>query len=599
MPSTAQSISEAFGALLSHATDGPLERGVKLAASGAVHIVSCDAQMVSARVQGTSRYRVELRNVGSGRWSCNCMAAADGSFCKHCVAVACLLGSGPSDEEQIDVALDVDPVESYVRSLDKDALARLLLSIADNDDRVRQRLVGEAAAHTSETIDVREWKKKLTVAFRGRGGFIEWRHAADWAAGVHDALDVLWSFLGAGHAAEVAVLAEHAHLRNESAVNRVDDSGGEITNIMGAIAEVHLAAAEAGAYTAKKLGKRLAELELKSELDTFHRSATTYAEVLGADGLDAYGAVVEKAFEARPPSESRWGPGFRLRSARVAHALATGDVDRLVEISFEDHVTLSDIIELVDLLIEHDRFEEAMEWADRGLDDFPRALDRGSLRQRKADLIMRTEGGAEAVEQMYWDDFRSEPSARSVVVLLDSAVDRPDAQSRVLDWLGEFVASFHAEPDDYEPFHTVGQSTARVGSVGASPSMAGNHTPVVATIDVFLELDELDRAWDVAMSHGAARNQWAELTRRRRVEHPRDAIDWAFVQANIEIDRKERKHYKRAVRILQDEERLLLDGGDEAGKHTAYFTERVTALVAKYPNRPSFLAEFKKVGWTT
>ena len=44
------------------------------------------------------------------------MAAADGSFCKHCVAVAYLLGSGPSDEEQVDVALDVDPVESYVRS---------------------------------------------------------------------------------------------------------------------------------------------------------------------------------------------------------------------------------------------------------------------------------------------------------------------------------------------------------------------------------------------------------------------------------------------------------------------------------------------------
>ena len=586
----------AFSKLLVNASAPSIERGEKLARDGAVTIVSSNDDSVSARVQGTSRYRVELQSVGVGTWLCTCMAAADGSFCKHCVAVVCVLGTDDPERVSEPADLEGELVDAYIRSLDLEAMNQLMSSLAASDERVRQRLVGMATAATSESIDVRDWKKRVTAAFRGSGGFIEWRHAAGWASGVHDMLEVLWSLLGAGHATEVAALAEHAHKRNESAVNRVDDSGGEITEIMSVIADLHLAAAEAGAYRPKKLGKRLAELELKAELDTFHRSAVTYAEVLGDDGLAAYGAVVRKTHEQSPAVESRWGAGFRLRNARAAHALASGDVDALIEVLSEDSMSVRDYVEVVELLVEHDRHDEAVDWADEGLTERERSLDIGKLRDLRASLTLQTGGGADDVEALYWDSFAARPSGKSVSTLLSNAIDPSVTRERVVDWVDELVASAPV-PLNNDGFYQVGQSQEPLGSVGALPASSTWHETksVISMIDVLLELDELDRAANVAMTFGGHRNHWEELTKRRMHEHPLERIDWAFAQANMEIDRKQGKHYRRAVRLLKDVHALLC--GDPSSAASKYFDERVAALVAQYPNRPSFQTEFTKAGW--
>lgn len=49
--------------------------------------------------------------------------------------------------------------------------------------------------------------------------------------------------------------------------------------------------------SARPICPRLVELELRSDLDTFHRAALTYSEVLGTVGIDEYRRLIEPRFD--------------------------------------------------------------------------------------------------------------------------------------------------------------------------------------------------------------------------------------------------------------------------------------------------------------
>jgi len=605
--------SFAFRPLLANADDGALERGHDVAQSGKVSFGSISERAVQAHVQGTALYRVVITAGEDESWSCECPAAADGSFCKHCVAVVVALETQASAAPNGVKAQDVPPsdaerVEAYVRSLGVEDLVEIVLEQSLLDQQLSSRLLAMATAQAGEKIDLREWKKRVTAAFRGPGGFIPWRQATAWAQGVHDMLDVLVAFLAAGHATEVAALAEHAHKRAETAVNRVDDSGGEITQIFTVIREIHLAAAEAGAYPPKKLGKRLAELELAASLDTFHRSAIGYADVLGPDGLDAYLAVVEKAHAKLGAGADRWGPAFRIRQARIAHTIATVNPDQLIEIySDEEQMALSDYVELVELLIVARRIDEAEDWADRGLSDprSQRGLGRGPLLEMKATLVRSRDGSSGEIADLYWTEFVRRPSALTVRDLLANSEVPVATRGRVfveIDAAIEAIREALVAREVDDPFRQRGTSSALAGSVGAPQRYLQQHArvPMSSTtiIDVLVELQEIERAWALALEFGASASRWSELAELRADDHPDDAIEWRIIAAQIEIDHKSRKNYRRAVRHLQDAQELALaNEGIENGPLSRRVDAAVEALASEHRSKRALLEELVKGGW--
>lgn len=602
----------AFRRLLANADDGALERGHDVAQRGKVSFGSISETVVQASVQGTVSYRVVLTAGEDESWSCECPAAADGSFCKHCVAVVVALAAPMSAAPNGVKAQDGPPsdgerIDAYVRSLSAEDLAEIVLEQAWFDQQLSSRLLAMAAAEAGEKIDLREWKKRVTAAFRGPGGFIAWRQASEWARGVHDMLDVLVAFLAAGHATEVAALAEHAHKRAESAVNRVDDSGGEITQIFTVIGEIHLAAAEAGAYPPKKLGKRLADLELAASLDTFHRSAIAYADVLGSEGLDAYLAVVEKAHAKLGPGADRWGPAFRIRHARVAHTIATVDPDQLIEIyGDQQQMTSSDYVELVELLIVARRVDEAEDWADRGLSDPGSQRSLGSLLDLKATLVRGRDGGGAEIEELYWAEFLRRPTALTVRDLLANSEEPVATRSRVFAKLDTSIEVIRealiADEVDDAPFRQLGTSSAQPGSVGAPQRYLQQHPGAgltsAAIIEVLVELEEIERAWAVALEFGATAIRWSGLAEHRAADHPGDAIEWQLVAAQIEIDHKSRKNYRRAVRHLQSAQTLAAAHDRvEDGPLSRRVDAAVEALANEHSNKRALLEELVKGGW--
>jgi uncharacterized Zn finger protein len=104
------------------------ERGEDYFASGQVGSLERHASAITARVQGTRPYRVKLWvDDGELEYSCTCPVAADGAFCKHCVAVG-LASAGEGQTEKppgrthAKPAVTLDDVRADLARQDKNAL---------------------------------------------------------------------------------------------------------------------------------------------------------------------------------------------------------------------------------------------------------------------------------------------------------------------------------------------------------------------------------------------------------------------------------------------------------------------------------------------
>ena len=148
------------------------------------------------------------------------------------------------------------------------------------------------------------------------------------------------------------------------------------------------------------LARRLAKLELTAELDTFHRAASRYADVLGSEGLAAYRQVVEPKWEALGPGGPQWsGDEYRIREAMAAVALASGDPDEVIRVKQRDLRLPDDYEEVARVLRSAGRADEALEWARAGLVRFadrPRQVR--DLEDLVAELLRDQGGGGDAVE---------------------------------------------------------------------------------------------------------------------------------------------------------------------------------------------------------
>jgi len=222
-----------------------LARGSAYQRDGRVEIGKRGKSRVHAVVRGSMPYEVELRAGEEPAWSCTCPVGEDGSFCKHCVAVA-LEVAEPEPASQGTARTRKRPGEEpdlrrYLAGLDADLLVEMVMEQAAADWRLRERLGAAALAAGGGSPDTRTWTARIDAVFGG-GEFVPYAEAGGWAQGVFDVLAALDDLVEAGHAATVVALAEHAHRRADHAVQYVDDSDGWLTDMSMRISDLHLKA---------------------------------------------------------------------------------------------------------------------------------------------------------------------------------------------------------------------------------------------------------------------------------------------------------------------------------------------------------------------
>ena len=512
-------LGEVFNRRRVRSLAGPrsFERGEDYARSGTVTKLRVTATSAEATVRGSAPYKVDLGvEDGEPVFSCTCPVGADGSFCKHAVALALVATEPRAAQPQPDVDAEVE-VRTYLEGLGHERLVDLMLELAAADELALARLRLEAAKAVAGPPPLRAFLDAIDDAFE-TDDYVSYREAYDYAARIREVIGAVRGLLDDGEAEAVIELCEHALERAEDAIGSVDDSDGCLGEIAAELQELHLAACKKARPDPVALAERLFDWESSAgDLDVFSGAAHTYAKVLGKTGLATYRQLAETAFERLPalePGDKRSYDGNRFRITHMMEALAetSGDVDAVVAVLAKDQSSPYDFVRIAEHLRAAGRFADALRWAEQGLEHFGASADHRLL-EVAADEYHRAGHGERAVE-LAWRAFEERPTPTSYERLCAQGTRAGTWDSwrpRALECLRKDVT---------------GRMKAGRTKGGSSTGLArwGLAADASDLVQVFLFDGDVDQAWTEAKAGGCSWRLWLELARRREADHPLDAI---------------------------------------------------------------------------
>lgn len=540
---------------------------------------------ITAEVRGGRVYRVRLwAEDGTLAYSCTCPVGAEAEFCKHCVAVGLAWladgeprqrGAGPSPGG----VATLDDIREYLARQSQDVLVDMLVEQAVEDDRLRQRLLLKAAAGSAKGVDLAAYRAAINGAVEAEG-FIDYAEAYGYSRGIDEAVDGIEELLEAGRAAEVVELAEHALERVEDALEWIDDSDGNLGGILARLQDLHHAACRKAKPDPEALAGRLFAWELRTEWDTFLGAVETYAGVLGKKGLAAYRELAEAEWgRLRPvgPGEHdphRYGKRFRITHIMELLARADGDLEALVAVMSRDLSYAYNYLRIAEVYKQAGRDEDALAWAERGVDAFPERTD-SRLLEFLAEEYHRS-GRHEDAMAVAWTAFTDSPTLARYRDLKSHA-DRADQwttwREKAIDHLRQAVAG--------------GKRTSGTGRWGSFHP--ADHSELVR---ILLWEQKPDTAWREAREGGCSAALWMELAAIRETEHPEDALP--IYQARIEptIQQKNNAAYREAVDLLEKVHGLMLRLGQ-----SSEFVEYLGTLRAAHKRKRNLMKLLDKAEW--
>ncbi|TCG03846.1 hypothetical protein BZM27_45325 [Paraburkholderia steynii] len=475
-----------------------------------------------ANVRGTHRYSVELGAGEDGEltYECDCPVGEDGIFCKHAVAVAMswLENSGEevfhaeeseSGKPRKNRKTFEELIREYVATLSEEAVREVLLEAVERDMTLRDRLLFAArAANASDLPGMKTAMRQATRISRP----LDWREAGAYGDGLMSLADMLRQRLAGPHAAQVVELVELAIAGAEKSLEQIDDSGGDVMPAVMELAAVHLEACRQTCPDPVKLAERLFRFQTEGQWDTFYDVLPAYAEPLDDPGLGRYRELVERAWDRLPalaPS-AEYRRSFEPQRMRLEHAMTSlaeldGDVDALIRIRSKDLSSPYRFLQVAELCAKHDRFDEALAWAERGIANCGKNVDQRLLDFCIQEYLRR--GEFAKADALAWQRFETRPGADAFAAMMDvaKATDQHDAtRERGLNHLWSLVRA------EEVPAKTKG-----------SVWHANTRTELVKT---FLAERDPELAWNAFCGGPVATSLWATMASIRAKTHPRDAI---------------------------------------------------------------------------
>jgi uncharacterized Zn finger protein len=570
------------------ASDTSLQRGENYFAGGRVKALVKRGDTLRANVTGTEEYEVRLTAVGGGlEFKCSCPVGMDGDFCKHCVAVslAWLDSQKPGACERVGGETDcatpvvnLGDLRPWLLKQSTETLASLLLDVAERDDRLREKLLRNAARATSKRIDFPAYRDSITRATAIRG-FVSYHEAYGFARGVEEAVEPLEELLAEGHATAVIELAEHALKRVEKAMGQIDDSDGGLGGVLELLQDLHLRACLIAKPDPEALAARLFDWEVRGDWDTFYDAATKYAEAFGRKGLARYRQLAEEAWARLPDLKPGAKEDFSSARFRLTHimeqaAYAGGNLDALAKIKTKDLSSGRHFLDIARLYANAQRLDEALAWAERGIAAFRDNPDR-DLRKFVAEEYHRRGRHDDAVALM-WAQFEECPCLRDYQELKEHA-------GRASVW----PVWRECALERLRPNPNADRKKVR-GVRGWIPWAERDASELVK---VFLWEGEAQAAWLEAKAHGCANDLWIALAVKRQKAHPEDAIPVYQREAERLIDQKDNSSYKEAVAFLA-KVKMLMAGMGQRAEWEAF----IAGVRARHKAKRNFIAAAAHLG---
>lgn len=548
-------------------------RGEDYFESGCVGPVSEKNGVISAKVRGSHSYEVRFKVVPAEKGklrldhTCTCPVGRDGDFCKHCVALGLAWLEktaasadeipGESSRQRKKKTVTLNDIRKWLEDQERSVLLDMLMEQVQGDGRLREALQLKIARENARGIDVAAYRAGIRSAFH-TGGFVDYYEMGDYAAGVDEEIAKIERLFREGFAEETVNLCEYALERASQAIGEVDDSDGNFCYVAEQLQELHLAACKQAKPEPSALAGRLFDFEIAgSDLDIFSGAADAYKSVLGKAGLAEYRRLAEAEW-AKVPAKVKGddvsGFGRRYAITRIMESLARadGDIDGLIAIKKRDLSSSHRFLDIARILKDVKRYDEALEWAEKGLLSFNERPDDG-LRDFLAEEYHRRKRRDEAYG-LYRIQFVERPQLQYYKKFIEYAkkVNREEeARAEALSRLRQEI--------DKEKKETKQQYWHR----------KPDHSRLV---EIFLWEKDIEAAWKEAGEGGCRDELWLKLAQLREKEHPADAVEVYQRLVEPVIDRKKNDAYEEAVRMMGKIRELMVGIGKKT-EFAAYLAD--------------------------
>lgn len=554
------------------------ERGENYYLAGKVRALLEEEDSVVAVVEGMDEYNVRLSPRGDEvEYSCTCPVGAEGEFCKHCVAVglAVLAGDASADSAQASARpTSMAGVRAYLEQQDKTTLVGMLMEQVMHDSRLRERLVLTTASANPQAPNFTAYYGAIDQAVEMDEGYDSYNYYStgfdlDKISSVVDSIEDL---LQNGHAAEVIELTEYFLDGMEDQMDNVHDEEGEVAAVLERLQDRHYDACAEAKPDPEELAERLFSWEVRTDYDIFYGAHNRYADLLGERGLAVYRRLTEAEW-ARVPAlgpgdEGSWADNrWRITSIMEDLARMDGDLEGVAAVRSRDLSSPHRYVQVAEVYKEAGNDDRALEWAERGMRDFPREKLDARLREFLAEEYHRRNRHSEAMA-IAWDEF--EEAAR--LGMYENLKRHADRAGQWTQWREKALTFLHERltPSSPEEANVIRSYLGRAG--------------YSELVHIFLWEGYPETAWREALEGGCTNDLWLKLARTCEQEHPEDALEIYLRQIEPLVEQTNNDSYAAAVEYLLKVRDLMTKLGQDEE-----FFEYVEALRTTYKRKRNFL----------
>lgn len=565
------------------AGDTAFRRGEEYFSVGAVERLRATDDKITAKVKGTATYQVELRDEDDGElaYDCTCPRAADGYFCKHCVAVglAWLAEHASEGEPNAKSSREKrrDPwreIREYLTTQAPESLIDLLLEVAQRDDRLYRSLLLKAERTGGGGNVADAFRRAIDDATRIHA-FIDWREVGTFAGNIDQVADSLAELLKPDTAATLVELTEYAIERLENSLEQIDDSNGEIGDIVCRLGELHLKACAMARPEPAGLAERLFRFETTLPFGLCSFDAATYGAPLGKAGLRRYRELAEAEWRKVKPQDGK--DSYDARRSRITRIMeqlaeASGDVDELVAIKARDLSSGYRYLDIAEIWARAKQPDKALEWAERGLKAFPERID-NRLRDFLVAAYLKRRRNDEAL-QLTWIQFEERPGLEHYKKLQQVAGKLgvwPAQRSRALSLVAEVIARAATTTTRWKP----------------KPSTPDHSL----SVEIALWEQDLDAAWAAAHEGICDRNLLITLAGKLENSRPSDAVSLYRRVVPAIVGQTNNAAYAEAIKLVRKVGRLM-----KAQDHSRQFPDYLAELRVQFKAKRNFIKLLDGVG---
>ena len=551
------------------------QRGEEYFSFGAVERLRISADKITARVEGTEIYQVELRNKGGKLiYDCTCPRAASGYFCKHCVAVGLAWlaencapprsGTASAKKKRRDPWHDI---KAYLTTQPQEALIDLLLDVARRDDRLYQSLLLKAERSGGGGNIAKAFRRAIDGATPTHN-FVDWREVGTFAGNIDQVVDSLAELLKPDTAAMLVELAEYAIERVENSLEQVDDSNGEVGGIVSRLGELHLKACKMAQPEPAGLAERLFRFETTLPFGVCSFDATTYREALGKEGLRRYRELAVAQWQHIKPRDAKDGyDAHRTTITRIMEKLAeaSGDTEELVAIKQRDLSSSYNYLAIAEIWTKAKKPDKALEWAERGLKAFPERPD-NRLRDFLVGVYLKRKRKDEAL-QLTWIQFEEKPDLEHYMKLHDVAGKValwPEQRNRALARVDEVIAREANKTSSWRP-----------------KPLAPNYS---LRIQIALWENDLEVAWEFAHKGFCERNLLIALAGKLESSRAADALSLYRRVVPPIVEQTNNTAYEEAIKLIRKVGELMI-----AQSQPRQFDDYLAVLRAQFKPKRNFI----------